>query len=155
MAIAKKVYAEIKGNPSVDLSNALVTQYFDTRSMAIHAIGRPFQGLSNDLKNSYVQAFENYFKRTLYEFLTTNRDATISGLSSRVNGGLATARCTLTLVSGQTVDLSFSLFLDRGSWRANDVFVDNISLILAYKPQFSSVYKQRGFDGLIEYLNGR
>jgi hypothetical protein len=33
------------------------------------------------------------------------------------------------------------------------VSVDNILLIHSYTPQFSSLYKQRQFDGLIAFLN--
>src|SRR5580704_10355787 len=65
-AIANRVYAELKGGLNVDLSNALVNQYFDTPSMAIHALGLPYRDLSNDQKKAYVQAFDGYFKKALY-----------------------------------------------------------------------------------------
>ena len=152
-AIANRLYAEIKGNLNVDLSNALVNQYFDTPSMAIHALGLPYRSLSGDQKKAYVQAFDAYFKKTLYRFLTTYKDVAISNLNSRINGDRAIARCLLTPLNGQPIELAFNLFLGQENWKADDVVVNSVSLVLAYKPQFIQLYRQGGFDGLVAYLN--
>ena len=55
---------------------------------------------------------------------------------------------------GQAIELTFKLILGQDNWKADDVMVDNISLILGYRPQFKSLYTQSGFDGLVGYLNG-
>jgi ABC-type transporter MlaC component len=152
-AIANKAYAEIKRGLNVNLSNTLVNQYFDTPSMAIHALGSPYRSLSNDQKKAYVQAFDAYFKKTLYRFLTTYKDVTMSNLTSRIEGDRAIARCVLIPVNDQPIELAFPLFLGRENWKANDVVVDSVSLIVAYKPQFNRLFQQGGFDGLVAYLN--
>ena len=152
-AIANKVYAEIKGGLNVDLSNALVNQYFDTPSMAVHALGLPYRSFSVDQKKAYIQAFDAYFKKALYRFLTTYKDVAISNLNSRVAGDRAIARCLLTPVNGQPIELAFNLYLGQENWKANDVVVDSVSLVVAYKPQFTQLYRQGGVDGLVAYLN--
>ena len=152
-AIADRVYAELKGGLNVDLSNALVNQYFDTSSMATHALGLPYRDLSNDQKNVYVQAFDGYFKKALYRFLITYKDVTISNLTSRIEGDRAIVRCVLTPANDQPINLSFNLFLGRENWKANDVVVNSVNLIVAYKPEFNRLYRQGGFDGLVAYLN--
>jgi phospholipid transport system substrate-binding protein len=150
--VAQKVYTDIKANLTADTSNALVDQYFDTHAMAAHALARSYRGLSDAQKTSYVQAFDTYFKHALYHVLTTYKDVTISQITGRVEGSRAIVRCTVTPTSGQPVDLALSLESEQDHWKANDVFVDNVSLIDSYKPQFESLYKQSGVDGLVGYL---
>jgi phospholipid transport system substrate-binding protein len=152
-AVAQKVYAQIKSNLNVDLSNSLVDQYFDTHSMAVQALGFPYRGFSDEQKTAYVQAFDGYFKKALFRVLTNYKNVTISGLTSRVEGDRANVRCVVNPTNGQPVDLVLNLSLVQGAWRANDVVVDNISLIVSYRPQFDSLFKQSGFSGLITYLN--
>ncbi len=151
--IAQNVYAQIKDHLNVDLSNTLVNQYFDTHSMAVQALGHSYGSLSSDQRAAYVQAFDAYFKNALYHFLTAQRDARFSDLSSRIEGDRAIARCVLTPVHGGAIELAFKLILGKDSWKASDVMVDNVSLILGYRAQFRSLYTQGGFDGLVAYLN--
>jgi ABC-type transporter MlaC component len=83
--VAQKVYADIKANLNVDLSNTLVDQYFDTHSMAIQALGAPYRSFTADQKTTYEKAFDTYFKKSLFHVLTTYKNVTISGLTSRVD----------------------------------------------------------------------
>ncbi|MDB5976897.1 MAG: toluene tolerance family protein [Nevskia sp.] len=151
--VAQNVYTQIKTNLNVAAVNALVTQYFDTRSMAIQALGLPYRSFSADQKTVYAQAFDTYFKKSLYDVLTTHKDVSISNLVSRVEGNRATVKCVVKSTNAQPIDLALNLSLAEDTWKANDVVMDNISLIVSYRPQFASLYKQGGFDGLVEYLN--
>jgi ABC-type transporter MlaC component len=150
--VAQQVYTDIKANLSTDISNALVDQYFDTHAMAMHALARSYRGLSDSQKTAYSQAFDTYFKHTLYHVLTTYNNVTISQITGRVEGDHAIVRCTVHPSSGQPVDLALTLQSEQDHWKANDVFVENVSLIDSYKPQFESLYKRSGVDGLLAYL---
>lgn len=151
--VAQNVYNDIKSNLGADRSNALVDQYFDTRIMALQALGLPYRSLSDTQKSGYVQAFDTYFKRTLFHVLTTYKDATISNLVSRISGNNAEVHCTVKSADGQSIDLSLTLVASQQSWKAIEVTVDNVGLITSYKPQFKSLFEQQGYDGLIGYLN--
>jgi phospholipid transport system substrate-binding protein len=151
-AVAQKVYAQIKSDLNVGLSNALVDEHFDIHTMAAQALGEPFRGFSAEQKTAYVQAFDIYFKKALYRVLTAYKDVTLSDLNSKVDGNHAVIRCVVKPAAGDAVNLALNLSLAQDSWKANDVSVENISLIRSYRPQFSSLYKQNGFDGLVEFL---
>ncbi len=151
-AVAQKVYAQIKSDLNVGLSNALVDEHFDTHAMAAQALGEPFRGFSAEQQTAYVQAFDTYFKKALYRVLTAYKDVTLSDLNSKVEGNRAVIRCVVKPSAGDAVNLALNLSLAQGTWKANDVSVENISLVRSYKPQFGSLYKQSGFDGLVEFL---
>lgn len=151
--VAQNVYNDIKANLTADMSNGLVDQYFDTHIMALQALGLPYRSLSDTQKSGYTQAFDTYFKRTLFHVLSTYKDATISNLLSRVNGNNAEVHCTVKSADGQSIDLSLTLVASQQNWKAIEVTVDNVGLITSYKPQFKSLYEQHGYDGLIGYLN--
>jgi phospholipid transport system substrate-binding protein len=152
--VAQNVYNDIKANLTADTSNGLVDQYFDTHIMAVQALGLPYRSLSDAQKSGYTQAFDVYFKRTLFHVLTTYKDATISNLLSRISGNSAEVHCTVKAADGQSIDLSLTLVASQqNNWKAIEVTVDNVGLITSYKPQFKSLYEQHGYDGLIGYLN--
>lgn len=151
--VAQNVYNDIKANLTADTSNGLVDQYFDTRIMAVQALGLPYRSLSDAQKSGYTQAFDVYFKRTLFHVLSTYKDATISNLLSRVSGNNAEVHCTVKAADGQSIDLSLTLVASQQNWKAIEVTVDNVGLVTSYKPQFKSLYEQHGYDGLIGYLN--
>jgi phospholipid transport system substrate-binding protein len=150
---AQNVYNDVKANLAVDRSNALVDQYFDTHIMATQALGLPYRNLSDTQKSGYVQAFDAYFKRTLFHVLTAYKDATISNLLSRVQSDRAEVHCTVKSADGQTIDLALSLMAGPQNWKVIEVTVDNVGLITSYKPQFRSLFDKSGYDGLIGYLN--
>lgn len=151
--VAQNVYNDVKTNLAVDRSNALVDQYFDIHVMATQALGLPYRNLSDAQKAGYIQAFDAYFKRTLFHVLTTYKDATISNLLSRVQGNRAEVHCTVKSADGQNIDLALSLAAGEQNWKVIEVIVDNVGLITSYKPQFKSLFQQSGYDGLIGYLN--
>jgi|GEM_PF-7069226 len=151
---AQSVYAEIKADLSVSVANSLVDQYFDLHAMAIHSLGLPYRQFTTEQRTAYVEAFDNYFKRSFYNVLTAYKDVTIVNLDSRVEGDRTIVRCVVKTASGPSINLALDFTLENNIWKADDVVVDNVSLILSYRPQFESLYQKRGFSGLVAFLNG-
>ena len=110
---------------------------------------------------SQRQAFEREFKT----LLTQTYASALDRLSSwelryppmRLDPGQTRAlvRTELRQAGGAFVAVDYRMAVKGDRWVAYDVLVEGVSLLSAYRAQFTEIARRRGIDGLIDELNVR
>jgi len=145
-----------------EISNELVVPYLDFPRITRIIMGKYWRDANAEqrqrlideismlLIRSYVTAMSAYADDTLL-------DEQIVYLPSRYQAGdrKAAVRSRISLDSGQTIDVKYSLYRKDGQWKIYDISFENISLVLTYRSSFSSIIKSNGVDGLITKLETR
>jgi len=145
-----------------EISNELVVPYLDFPRITRIIMGKYWRDANAEqrqrlideismlLIRSYVTAMSAYADDTLL-------DEQIVYLPSRYQAGdrKAAVRSRISLDSGQTIDVKYSLYRKDGQWKIYDISFENISLVLTYRSSFSSIIKSKGVDGLITKLETR
>ena len=145
-----------------EISNELVVPYLDFPRITRIIMGKYWRDANAEqrqrlideismlLIRSYVTAMSAYADDTLL-------DEQIVYLPSRYQAGdrKAAVRSRISLDSGQTIDVKYSLYRKDGQWKIYDISFENISLVLTYRSSFSAIIKSNGVDGLIAKLENR
>ena len=145
-----------------EISNELVVPYLDFPRITRIIMGKYWRDtnaeqrqrlideISTLLIRSYVTAMSAYADDTLL-------DEQIVYLPSRYQAGdrKAAVRAKISLDSGQTIDVKYSLYRTDGQWKIYDISFENISLVLTYRSSFSTIINDNGLDGLITKLQIR
>ncbi len=145
-----------------EISNQLVVPYLDFPRITRIIMGKYWRDSNTEqrqrlideismlLIRSYVTAMSAYADDTLL-------DEQIVYLPSRYQDGdrKAAVRSRISLDSGQTIDVKYSLYRIGGQWKIYDISFENISLVLTYRSSFSAIIKSHGVDGLITKLETR
>jgi phospholipid transport system substrate-binding protein len=107
------------------------------------------------------QAFEREFKTLLIQTYASALD----GLSSwelryppmRLEPGQTrtVVRTEMRQPGGTFVAVDYRMAVKGDRWVAYDVLVEGVSLLSAYRAQFTEIARRRGIDGLIDELNVR
>lgn len=138
----------------VEAASDVVRDSFDLRAIAAATIGRAtYQDWSEDQRAAYVDAFIRYTLASQTSALTQYEADKLAITSvEAAPGGLVMVRTRYEGGEGATVD--FMLADEAGDgFLIVDLVVDGaISQLKLRRAEFSSVLKQKGYDGLIETL---
>lgn len=56
---------------------------------------------------------------------------------------------------GPKVSVDYLLTNRSGEWKVYDVIIENVSLVVTYRSEYSAIIKRDGMDGLLKQLSDR
>jgi phospholipid transport system substrate-binding protein len=155
---------EIKQDPSVayELSNELVVPYLDFPRITRIIIGKYWRDANDEQRQRLIDEISALLIRSYVTAMTAYADDTLLDdqvvyLPSRYKAGdkKASVRAEISLDSGETIDVRYSLFYRDGQWKIYDISFENISLALTYRTSFGNIIKNNGLKDLISQLENR
>ena len=138
------------------LAEEKVLPMFDFRAMTQFAMGRHWR----DASPAQQQALENGFRSVLVNtYVSALSQTDVSGSSVEVKPpqpqGSPDNVIVKTLVKrpgARPVQIDYRLRDTAGSWKVNDVVVEQLSLVSTYRETFSDTVNRAGIDGLIRVI---
>ena len=155
---------QIKQDQSVayELSNELVVPYLDFPRITRIIIGKYWRDANDEQRQHLIDEISTLLIRSYVTAMIAYADDTLTDeqvvyLPSRYKAGdrKTSVRSRISLDSGQTIDVRYSLYRTGGQWKIYDISFENISLVLTYRASFGATIKNKGLDALITRLENR
>jgi phospholipid transport system substrate-binding protein len=127
-------------------------QMFDDVELGKRTLARNWNSLSVPQRQEFVILFRQvlekaYMDRILAytnEKIVYDREAMISGTQAEIQ--------TRVVTSSKEIPITYKVILKGGSWKVYDVVVENVSLVMNYRTQFSDILAKNSPEQLLEIL---
>ncbi|MDH4235137.1 MAG: ABC transporter substrate-binding protein [Gallionella sp.] len=132
-----------------------VLPHFDFERMTQLAVGRPWRTATPEQKHTLVREFRNMLVRTYTKVFTVYRDQVVDVKPVKLAAGAteATVLTTITKPGTQPIPVSYEMKKADIGWKAYDIFIEGVSMVMSYRGTFSTQIEQNGIDGLIKTLS--
>jgi len=146
---------ELKQPGKVDtrrhMLETVVAARFDYTEMSRRALGAPWNQLTDQQKQEFVDLFRTLLTNSYADKIETYSGEGVEYLNERTEKEYAEVRTKV--LSGKTeIPLDYRLVNKADEWRVYDVVVDNVSLVNNYRGQFTKILRASSYTDLVEQL---
>ena len=146
---------DLKHKDKVDerrhLLEKVVEARFDYAEMSRRALGAPWNQLTDQQKQEFVDLFRTLLTNSYADKIETYSGEGVQYLNERTEKEYAEVRTKV--LSGKTeIPLDYRLINKAEDWRVYDVVVDNISLVNNYRGQFTKILRASSYSDLVDQL---
>ena len=129
----------------------VVEARFDYTEMSRRALGAPWNQLTDQQKQEFVDLFRTLLTNSYADKIETYSGEGVQYLNERTEKEYAEVRTKV--LSGKTeIPLDYRLINKAEDWRVYDVVVDNISLVNNYRGQFTKILRASSYSDLVDQL---
>ena len=127
---------------------------FDFREMTRSAVGPGWRNASPEQQEALEKNFRSVIVNTYTAALASSEggNPTVEVRPAQAQGSDATVKTLIRQSGKQPVAVDYRMSNATGSWKVNDVLVENLSLITTYRGTFTETVSRSGIDGLIKAL---
>jgi phospholipid transport system substrate-binding protein len=137
---------------------ALFTETFDVATIGRFALGTPWRTASEADRTEYLKAFEDFIVATYAtRFADYGGEAIRTTGSRRGDDGEVFVASEFVRAQGAPVRVAWRLRPNANSWRIIDVIIEDVSMAITQRDDFSSTIQRNGgrLGALIEALRGK
>jgi len=137
------------------LVDAKVLPHFDFERMTQLAVGRPWRTATLEQKQALVREFRNMLVRTYTKVFSVYRDQMVEVKPVKLAAD-ATEVTVLTIITkpgSQPVPVNYEMKKADSGWKAYDIFIEGVSMVMSYRGTFNTQIQESGIDGLIKTLS--
>lgn len=137
-----------------ELVDAKVLPNFDFRHMTFLAVGKYWRTATPDQKDALVDGFRGLLVRTYSKAFAEFRDYKVEVLPFKMasDDTEVTVKSKVNKPGGQPIPVDYKLKKTPDGWKAFDIYINGISIVLSNRTSFESEVQQNGVDGLIKML---
>jgi phospholipid transport system substrate-binding protein len=129
----------------------VVSARFDYAEMSRRALGAPWNQLTDQQKQEFVDLFRTLLTNSYADKIETYSGEGVEYLNERMEKEYAEVRTKV--LSGKTeIPLDYRLINKADEWRVYDVVVDNVSLVNNYRGQFTKILRASSYTDLVDQL---
>jgi len=141
----------------LDLVDAKVLPHFDFTRMTQLAVGKYWRTATNEQKQALVTEFRNMLVRTYTKAFTVYRDQTVEvkPFKMAADATEATVKTTINKPGAPPVPVDYEMRKTADGWKAFDVSIEGVSMVVSYRGTFGTQIEQNGIDGLIKTLSDK
>jgi len=136
------------------LVDAKVLPNFDFERMTQEAAGKNWRIATPEQKNRLVAAFRNLLVNTYTNTFKSYENQTVNVRPLHITEGSneVTVKSTIDKPGSEPIEVDYEMEKTPVGWKAFDLTVDGVSLIITYRSSFDDLVQQSGMDGLIKSL---
>ncbi len=141
----------------LELVDAKVLPHFDFARMTQLAVGRYWRSATPEQKQALVTEFRNMLVRTYTKAFTVYRDQSIEfkPFEMAADATEATVKTTITKPGAPSIPVDYEMRKTANGWKAFDVSIEGVSMVISYRSTFGTQIDQNGIDGLIKMLSDK
>lgn len=134
-----------------------VLPHFDFERMTQLAVGKHWRTATSEQKKSLVKEFRNMLVRTYTKVFSVYRDQVIEvkPLKMASDADEATVLTTITKPGTPAIPVNYEMKRRPDGWKAFDIYIEGVSMVMSYRGTFSSQIQESGIDGLIKTLSDK
>lgn len=140
------------------LVDAKVLPHFDFERMTQLAVGKYWRTASPQQRQALVTEFRNMLVRTYTKVFTVYRDQTVEvkPLKTLADGvSEVTVKTVISKPGSQPVLVDYEMKKSSAGWKAFDISIEGVSMVMSYRGTFATQIQQGGIDGLIKTLSDK
>jgi phospholipid transport system substrate-binding protein len=137
------------------LVDAKVLPHFDFTRMTQLAVGKYWRTATPEQKQALVTEFRNMLVRTYTKVFTVYRDQIIEVKPYKLavdDDTEATVKTLIIKPGAQPTMVDYELKKTADGWKAFDISIEGVSMVMSYRGTFTSQIQESGIDGLIKTL---
>ena len=124
---------------------------FDWAEMAKQALGKHWDGVSAR-HSEFIAAFTDFLGNSYVGKIGSYKDEKILFVQETITNNLAEVKTKIVPAKGEATSVNYQLHQVQGDWKIYDVVVEDISLVVNYRSQFSRILAKGSFDDLLRQL---
>lgn len=139
----------------VALVDSKVLPHFDFERMTQLAVGRPWRTATPEQREALVREFRNMLVRTYTKVFSVYRDQSVEvkPLKLAPDAAEVTVQTTIIKPGAQPVPVNYEMKKSASGWKAYDISIEGVSMVMSYRGTFATLIQQDGIDGLIKTLS--
>ncbi len=139
------------------LVDSKVLPNFDFTRMTQLAVGKYWRTATAEQKQSLVTEFRNMLVRTYTRVFTVYRDQAIEvkPLKMAADATEATVQTVISKPGTPPVLVNYEMKKAADGWKAFDITIEGVSMVMSYRGTFASEIQEKGVDGLIKALTDK
>jgi phospholipid transport system substrate-binding protein len=147
----KELKQPAKSEERRHLLEKVVSARFDYAEMSRRALGAPWNQLTDQQKQEFVDLFRTLLTNSYADKVETYSGEGVQYLNERTEKEYAEVRTKV--LSGKTeIPLDYRLVNKADDWRVYDVVVDGVSLVNNYRGQFTKILRASSYSDLVDQL---
>ncbi|MFO0700380.1 MAG: ABC transporter substrate-binding protein [Nitrospira sp.] len=147
----KELKQPAKSETRRHMLETVVAARFDYTEMSRRALGAPWNQLTDQQKQEFVDLFRTLLTNSYADKIETYSGEGVEYLNERTEKEYAEVRTKV--LSGKTeIPLDYRLINKAEEWRVYDVVVDNVSLVNNYRGQFTKILRASSYTDLVDQL---
>jgi phospholipid transport system substrate-binding protein len=134
-----------------------VLPHFDFERMTQLAVGKHWRTATPEQKKALVREFRNMLVRTYTKVFSVYRDQIIEvkPLKMASDAEEVTVMTTITKPGTPAIPVNYEMKKKADGWKAFDIYIEGVSMVMSYRGTFSSQIQESGMDGLIKTLSDK
>ena len=124
---------------------------FDWNEMAKQTLGKHWDAAAAR-QGEFVSALSEFLGNSYAGKIGSYKDEKIIYLTEAVDHDQAQVKTKIVSSRGEPTAITYQLHRVQGEWKIYDVVVEDISLVVNYRSQFSRILAKGGFDDLLRQL---
>jgi len=139
------------------LVDAKVLPHFDFERMTQLAIGKYWRTATPEQKQALVREFRNMLVRTYTKVFAVYRDQVVEvkPIKLATEDTEATVMTLIIKPGAQSIPVNYEMKKSDNGWKAYDVFIEGVSMVMSYRGTFNTQIQQNGIDSLIKMLSDK
>jgi phospholipid transport system substrate-binding protein len=134
----------------------LIYERFDFSEMARRSLGSEWRRLSPEQQKKFVRLFTSLLEDAYLDKIESYTGEKVQYGKERQDGDYAEVETKLEDdKTGREVSILYRLRNLNGDWKVYDVVIEDISLVLNYRSQFSRVLARSSVDELLRRMRGK
>ncbi|HWP23240.1 MAG TPA: ABC transporter substrate-binding protein [Candidatus Binatia bacterium] len=127
---------------------------FDWGEMAKQALGKNW-ALAAGRENEFIAAFAEFLGNSYAGTIGSYKDEKIVFIRESIDKDRAQVNTQIIPSKGDPTSVNYRLHLVQGEWKVYDVVIEDISLVVNFRSQFSRILAKGSFEDLLRQLRER
>ena len=143
--------------PCSRLVRDVVFPRLDRERTAQWVLGANWRTATPAQREQFIAEFSDLLLRTYGTALRQYDSEKLNYLPAQAPAGAdrVTVRTEIIRPDGPKVSVDYLLTNRSGEWKVYDVIIENVSLVVTYRSEYSAIIKRDGMDGLLKQLADR
>lgn len=141
----------------LELVDAKVLPHFDFTRMTQLAVGKHWRTATPEQKKALTTEFRNMLVRTYTKAFSEYRNQTVEVLPFKMAADAteATVKTTINKPGAQPIPVDYEMKKGADGWKAFDIVISGVSMVMSYRGTFDTEVQQNGIDGLVKMLSDK
>lgn len=141
----------------LELVDAKVLPHFDFVRMTQLAVGKNWRTATPEQKKTLTTEFRNMLVRTYTKAFVEYRNQTIDvqPFKMAADATEVTVKTIISKPGGQPIPVDYEMKKNADGWKAFDIVINGVSMVMSYRGTFDTEVQQNGIDGLIKMLTDK
>ncbi|MDX1283819.1 MAG: ABC transporter substrate-binding protein [Draconibacterium sp.] len=134
----------------------IINEVFDWQELSRRALAREWRKFSPDQQKEFVALFEQLLQNIYADRILAYTSEKIEfGKETELGKGKVEVESYIITTDNKMVPLFYRLTDKSGQWRAYDVVIEGISMVLNYRDQFRKFLRTKKPEDLLQALQGK